>query len=200
MILIYKAAVKGDNMEWTDGTSKALSKLASLLNKEEKGRHTGTEEYYADPHLYVMDMNTGAAVLIETDTENTKGKTHGRGYRKCAQVQQRIPSKFPQKKAMARLLSMAIRNFVPTDTDPAFYSAVVNKAIEDIAMMLTDDSQWSIEDEKHAPALNKAISKLMDMTLSTRAGDTLINVKVTPVDTAMMDVSAIKENKQEVVL
>jgi len=199
-MLIYKAAINGDTMEWTDGVGKALGKLASVLNKEEKGRHTDTEEYYADPHVYVMDMNTGAAVLIEVDTENTKGKTHGRGYRRCAQVQQRMPSKFPQKKVMSRLLSMAIRNFVPEDTDPAYYSVVVNKAIEDIAQMLTDDSEWSIEDEKHSPALNKAISKLMDMTLSTRAGDTLINIKVTPVDTAMMDVSAIKENKQEVVI
>ena len=65
--------------------------------------------------------------------------------------------------------------------------------------MLADDSQWNIEDEKHAPALNKAISKLMDMTLSTRAGDTLINVSITPVESAMMDISAIMQNKKELV-
>jgi hypothetical protein len=189
-----------NDMEWTDGVGKALGKLASVLNKEEKGRHADTEDYYADPHVYVMDMNTGAAVLLEVDTENAKGKTHGRGYRRCAQVQQRMPSKFPQKKVMSRLLSMAIRNFVPEDTDPAYYSVVVNKAIEDIAQMLTDDSEWNVDDEKHSPALNKAISKLMDMTLSNRAGDTLINIKVTPVETAMMDTSAIVENKQEVVI
>jgi photosystem II stability/assembly factor-like uncharacterized protein len=39
----------------------------------------------------------------------------------------------------------------------------------------------------------------MDETLSTRAGDTLLNVKVTEIETAMMDVSAIKENKKVVV-
>ncbi len=93
---------------------------------------------------------------------------------------------------------MAIRNFVPTDTDPTHYSVVVENAIKDIAAMLANDSEWNIEEEKHAPALNKAISKLMDKTLSTRAGDTLLNVKVTEIETAMMDVSAIKENKKVV--
>jgi len=195
--LIYKATMNGDNMEWTDGTGKALSKLGSELSKSEKDKRDPEVEYYADPQLYVMDLNTGAAVLIETDTNNTRGKTHGRGYRKCAQVEQRMPAKFPQKKAITRLLAMAIRNFVPTDTDPTFYSVVVENAIKDIAAMLTNDSEWNIEEEKHAPALNKAISKLMDETLSTRAGDTLLNVKVTEIETAMMDVSAIKENKKD---
>ena len=198
--LIYKATVKGDNMEWTDGTGKALSKFASELTKQEKNKRDPKQEYYADPHLYVMDLKTGAGMLIETDFENTSGKTHGRGYRKCAEVQQRMPAKFPQKNVMARLLAMAIRNFVPTDTDPAYYSVVVENAIDDIAKMLTDDSEWSIEEEKHAPALKKAIDKLMDETISTRAGDTLLNVMFTEVETAMMDVSAIKENKKEVVL
>lgn len=195
--MIYKATMNGDNMEWTDGTGKALSKLGSELSKSEKDKRDPEVEYYADPQLYVMDLNTGAAVLIETDTNNTRGKTHGRGYRKCAQVEQRMPAKFPQKKAITRLLAMAIRNFVPTDTDPTFYSVVVENAIKDIAAMLTNDSEWNIEEEKHAPALNKAISKLMDETLSTRAGDTLLNVKVTEIETAMMDVSAIKENKKD---
>lgn len=197
--MIYKATMNGDNMEWTDGTGKALSKLGSELSKSEKDKRDPKVEYYADPQLYVMDLNTGAAVLIESDTDNTKGKTHGRGYRKCAQVQQRMPAKFPQKKVITRLLAMAIRNFVPTDTDPTFYSVVVENAIKDIAAMLANDSEWSIEEEKHAPALNKAISKLMDETLSTRAGDTLLNVKVTEIETAMMDVSSIKENKKVVV-
>ena len=184
-------------MEWTDGVAKALRKLATEIDKVEKGRHEPTEDYYSDPRVYVMDMDTGAAVLIETDTQEG-GKTHGRGYRRCPEVSQRISAKFPQKKVMSRLLSMAIRNFVPGDTDPAYYSVVVNKAIDDIALMLADDSQWNIEDEKHAPALNKAIGKLMDMTLSTRAGDTLINVIITPIETAMMDTSAIMESKKEV--
>ena len=65
--LIYKATVEGDNMEWTDGTGKALSKFASELTKQEKNRRDSKEEYYADPHLYVMDLKTGAATLIETD-------------------------------------------------------------------------------------------------------------------------------------
>ena len=186
-------------MEWTDGVAKALRKLATEIDKAEKGRHNSTEDYYSDPHVYVMDMDTGAAVLIETDTQVEGGKTHGRGYRRCPEVSQRMASKFPQKKVMSRLLSMAIRNFVPEDTDPAYYSVVVNKAIDDIALMLADDSQWNMADEKHAPALNKAISKLMDMTLSTRAGDTLINVSITPVETAMMDTSAIMQNKKELV-
>jgi len=185
-------------MEWNNGTGKALQKFGAQLSKEEKSRHEGTEDYFADPRLFVMDMDSGAAVLIEPDRENEDGKTKGRGYRRCSQVQQRIPAKFPQKKVMGRLLSMAIRNFVPKDTDPSHYSVVVESAIKDIAEALTDDSKWTIEDEKHAPALSKAIGQLMDMTLSTRSGDTLLNVTVTPVETAMMDTSAIVKNKQEV--
>lgn len=186
-------------MEWNDGTGKALQKFGAQLSKEEKSRHEGGEDYFADPRLFVMDMDSGAAVLIEPNRENEDGKTKGRGYRRCAQVQQRIPAKFPQKKVMGRLLSMAIRNFVPKDTDPSHYSVVVERAIKDIAAALTDDAKWNVEDEKHAPALNKAISELMDMTLSTRAGDTLINVTITPVETAMMDTSNILRQKKHVI-
>lgn len=185
-------------MEWTDGVAKALRKLATEIDKVEKGRHEPTEDYYSDPRVYVMDMDTGAAVLIETE-EHEGGKTHGRGYRRCPQVSQRIAAKMPQKKVMGRLLSMCIRNFVPEDTDPAIYSRVVNKAIDDIAEMLADDSKWTVEDDKFSAALDSAIKSLMDLTLSTRAGDTLLNVSITPIETAMMDTSAIMENKKELV-
>jgi len=184
-------------MPWTDGVGKALKKLGAEIEKREKALRLPDEDYYADPHLMVMDLNSGTTVIIQTEP-HSGGKTHGHGYRRCASVEQRILRALPVKRIIRRLLRMAIRNFVPTDTDPAYYSVVVENAIDDIAKMLTDDSEWSIEEEKHAPALKKAIDKLMDETISTRAGDTLLNVMFTEVETAMMDVSAIMENKKEV--
>ena len=103
-------------MEWTDGTAKALKVAASQIQKAEANRHDKYEDYYSDPQLMLTDLLTGSTVMLTTEPHQG-GKTHGRGYRRCAAVDQRIARKLPQKRIMRRLLSMAIRNFVPTDAD-----------------------------------------------------------------------------------
>ena len=181
---------QASEMEWTDGTAKSLKVLASAIEKQEKGRHTSDEDYYSNPELMVMDMLTGSTVMLQTEP-HTGGKTHGNGYRRCSAVTQRIPAKMKTKKMIGRLLKMSIRNFVLVDASSDEYSVVVAKAIKDIAAMLTDDSTWSVEDDKYADALQAAISDLMELTTSVRAGDSLLKVEAIPMSTAHMDVSKI---------
>ena len=50
-------------MEWTDGTAKALKKLASAIERQAKSRHTPDEDYYSNPELMVLDMLTGSTVM-----------------------------------------------------------------------------------------------------------------------------------------
>lgn len=176
-------------MDWTDGVAKSLRSLATQIEKVERSRHTPEENYYSDPNVIVTDITTGSTVILQTE-EHKGGKTHGRGYRRCSAVEQRIPSKLPQKKIIKRLLKIAIRNFVPADASPDEYSVVVKKAINDIAKMIVSDEE---DDNKHDAALQAALSDLMDMTVSKRAGDSLLKVEAIPLLNAIMDVSAIKE-------
>tara|TARA_B110001452_G_scaffold262705_1_gene263088 strand:- start:411 stop:995 length:585 start_codon:yes stop_codon:yes gene_type:complete len=172
--------------EWTDGIAKVLKTIATPIGAQEKERHNADEDYYADPQLYIQDLVTGASVMITTDTSNTTGKTGGNGYRSCSAVTQRMTSKLPTKKIVGRLVSMMVRNFVPVDASPEVYSTMVAKFIDDTAKEIANESKWSPDDTKHADAVNKAISDLLEHTVSTRAGDTLLNVKATPM-TAMIE-------------
>jgi len=181
-------------MEWTDGTAKALKVVASQIEKREKNSHHKDEDYYSNPQVMVTDMLTGSTVMLVPEP-HTGGKTHGNGYRRCAAVEQRIPRKLPMKRIMRRLLSMAIRNFVPTDADADVMSPVVKKALKDIAAIITDDT---VEDDtKHEAALNEALEKILGHTMSTRAGDTLLKMQAIPLSTAHMDVSAISAEVKE---
>lgn len=183
-----------NEMEWTDGTAKALKVAAAQIEKREKARHDKHEDYFADPQLMLMDMLTGSTVMLTTEP-HSGGKTHGRGYRRCAAVEQRIARKLPTKRIMRRLLRMAIRNFVPADANPDEMSPVVKKALKDIAAIIADDN---IEDnDKHEAALDAALEEILGHTMSTRAGDTLLKMQAIPLTTAHMDVSAIRAEVTE---
>ena len=179
--------------EWTDGVAKILKSVATPILKMEKERHDNNEDYYADPQVYIQDLVTGASVMITTDVLKTTGKTNGRGYRSCSAVTQRMTSKLPTKKIVGRLVSMMVRNFVPKDASPEVYSTMVAKFIEDTAKEITNESKWSPDDAKYADAVNKAISDLLEHTVSTRAGDTLLNVKAVPMNALVELTSPIKE-------
>jgi len=172
--------------EWNDGIAKVLKTIAGPIAKQEKERHNADEDYYADPQLYIQDLVTGASLMIKPDVLKTTGKTNGHGYRSCSAVTQRMTSKLPTKKIVGRLVSMMVRNFVPVDANPEVYSTMVAKFIDDTAKEIANESKWSPDDTKHADAVNKAISDLLEHTVSTRAGDTLLNVKATPM-TAMIE-------------
>ena len=154
--------------EWNDGIAKVLKTIAGPIAKQEKERHNADEDYYADPQLYIQDLVTGA-------------------------VTQRMTAKLPTKKIVGRLVSMMVRNFVPKDASPEVYSTMVAKFIEDTAKEITNESKWSPDDAKYADAVNNAISDLLEHTVSTRAGDTLLNVKAVPMNAMVELTSPIKE-------
>jgi hypothetical protein len=178
-------------LEWTDGVGKALSSLGSAISKAERAKRDDGEDYFADPHLLVQDLTTGTTVLLRTE-EHEGGKTQGRGYRRCSSVTQRIHVSIPTKKVMSRLLAMAIRNFVPKDSDAATVGPVVQKAVDDIAAIILDESEWDTTTADHAPALNAALNQILGTTERKRAGDTLLKVEAIPMSTAVMDIDALQ--------
>ena len=168
--------------EWTDGVGKTLKTIGALIEKKERASHDVDDDYVSDPQILIKDLKTGSELFIMTgDVEG--GKTLGHGYRKCKSVVQTVRSKLPTKKIIGRLMSLVIRNFVPTDAPEEQYSAMVGNAIEEVARSLADDEQWDDNVEDYGPAVSKAISDLLEHTTTRRAGDSLLNVKVAPLVT-----------------
>tara|TARA_A100001201_G_scaffold9938_5_gene14434 strand:- start:17481 stop:18107 length:627 start_codon:yes stop_codon:yes gene_type:complete len=185
-----------EEMNWTDGSGTALKKAGALLSKIEKDMHSPDEDYYADPHLLIVDMRTGASLTVGTEVKET-GKTNGHGYRRCKQVRQRVTAKLPTKKIMSRLLKIAIRNFVPKDAPEDEYSTVVKKAIDDIAKEMADESNWDAADDKYATAITAAVGDILGETWSMRAGDTCTSFAIEPAGTTELDFSKLQRKEEE---
>jgi len=188
-----------NEQEWTDGAGSALQKAGSALKKAEKERHDADEDYYSNPRILVMDLDSGASMILRTSRDGNS-KTKGYGYRRCSAVKQRITAKLPTKKIIARLARMAIRSFVPTDAPPEQVSVVVKSAIEDIAAQIANEEGWSAEDDKYGVAVTNAVNELMGHTWTTRAGDSLVSMEAIPVAMAELDVEAMNEWMDEVVV
>jgi len=179
-----------DEQTWTDGAGKALSKVASMLTKEEKDRHRNDEEYFSNPRMYVQDLNTGASVIVTTDGDNTGGKTQGHGYRKCSSVRQRIPHKVSPKLQMSVLLDMIVGILVPNEEDRigplgvAAYNRIAKAVID---AQNADD--WMRDNGKNISQVKEIIERVSDMTWTERSGDSLLNVKIIPLNNADMKTS-----------
>ena len=183
-------------MNWTDGTGSALQKAGAILKKSERASHDDGEDYFSNPRLFVMDLDTGSQCIIRTKPHEGE-KTQGHGYRRCASVRQRIAAKLPMKKVMGRLLRMTVRSFVPKDAPADQISVVTRKAIDDIAAEIADDSKWSIEDDKYGNAVTSAISEILGNTWSERAGDTVTCLEAVPVPMAVMNTEMMKSMEEE---
>jgi len=186
--------------EWTDGVGSALQKAGAILKKSERDEHDADENYYSNPNVLVMDLNTGSSFVIRTKRTDEAGKTKGYGYRKCPSVKQRITAKLPTKKIIARLTRIAIRSFVPKDAPPERVSVVVKKAINDIAADIADDGKWNTADDKYGTAVTKAVSEVLGHTWSTRAGDSLTCLEAVPAPFVEMDTEAVKTMAEKVVV
>lgn len=172
------------NDEWTDGSGKALSKIASILTKKEKAIHDNDEEYFSNPRLYIQDMNTGASVIITTDKDNVGGKTQGHGYRKCSSVRQRVPHKVSPKLQMSVLLDMIVGMLVPNEEDRIgpLGIAAYNRIAEAV-MNAQNADDWMKNNGKNITHVKDIIERLSDMTWTERSGDSLLNVKIIPLHT-----------------
>jgi|TARA_R110000803_G_scaffold103264_7_gene171376 histone H3/H4 len=188
-----------NEMDWTDGAGASLQKVGGILKKAEKERHDANEDYFSNPRILVMDLDTGSSFVIRTKHEEG-GKTKGYGYRRCSSVRQRITAKLPTKKIIARLVRMAIRSFVPKDAPSEQYSVVVQKAIEDIAAEIADDSKWEASDDKYGSAVTAAVTDILGHTWTDRAGDSITCIEAIPAPFVVMDIEAVKEMAERVVV
>ena len=64
---------QASEMEWTDGTAKALKKLASAIEKQEKDRHTPDEDYYSNPELPPAEIHTIPFYKFFSSGKSTSG-------------------------------------------------------------------------------------------------------------------------------
>jgi len=196
-------------LPWTDGAGKVLSKLAAVIHKQEMTRADRDSDSFSDPLLVVQDLRTGTTVMLATKPHEG-GKTHGHGYRRCPDVEQRIPHKVPPGLQMGVLIDMLVRMMVPKDAPDDEVGPLVEAAINRIAEAMEEAREQTINTDKelathwkeryakHKPAVEAAISRLKDMTLSTRAGDTLVQVEGIPIEMALMDASVLLEQHEEV--
>lgn len=182
-----------DEKIWTDGSGKALTKVASMLTKKENKEHSMEEEYYSDPRLYVQDLNTGSAIMVVPE-EHEGGKTHGRGYRKCKSVRQRIPHKVSPKLQVAVLLDMLVTQLVPKGEDRI--SPLAEAAYRRIAEAMLEAQEanvWLKENAKHSSKVNEMIERIQEMTWVERKGDSLLKVEIITLDDGIMNEEQLSE-------
>lgn len=195
---------QAEELDWSDGTGKALSKLGSIISKQEKNRHDIDDDYRADPAVLITDLNTGASVVLQTEPHKG-GKTDGHGYRKCKSVRQRIPHKVPPTLQANVMLDMLVKQFVPDDAPAdqvgplaeAAYRRIADAILEAQEKCLDTDKElaahWKEHYSKHGERVSEVVQRIKDMTWVTRAGDTLLKVEAIPCEMATIDVSQMKE-------
>lgn len=183
--------------EFSDGCGKALKKLGALLEKAENDRREPDEDYFADPNLCVIDLTTGETIII-SPADNHGGKTQGRGYRKCAQVEQRIPHRVPPSLQMAVVLDM----LVPMLSGGNRVGPLAQAAYDRIAQAMVEAQQtddWLKENGKHVKAVKEILSKIQDMTWTTRKGDSLLNVEFISIEGAELNLEAVTQITEAVI-
>jgi len=180
---------------WTDGSGKALSRVATILTKEENTRHDISVEYFSNPRLYVQDLNTGAALMVVPE-EHEGGKTKGFGYRKCRSVNQRITHKVPPKLQLAILLDMIMKTLVPEGEDRA--GPLAEAAYKRIAEAMIEAQQaddWLQKKAKHSVRVNEMIERIHNMTWTERKGDSLLKVEIIALENAELKIEELEKIK-----
>ena len=190
-------------MEWTDGVGKALATLGAEITKAEKTRHADDEEYFSDPSLMVMDMDTGSTVMIQTEP-HTGGRTKGRGYRKEAGWEQTIPMKVPLTLQRNILLDMLVGMLVPKGSDEAgplgkaAYARIAEALKEGLEMSISTDKDlakhWKDKYAKHAKLVDEISAQINELTLTKMTGRQQIRVEAVPVTNAILNPELVGES------
>tara|TARA_R110002051_G_scaffold42888_1_gene87566 strand:- start:1595 stop:2215 length:621 start_codon:yes stop_codon:yes gene_type:complete len=189
------------DMDWTDGAGKVLAALGGILSKAEKEKHDAAEVYTSNPSLMVIDLETGATALLETEPHEG-GRTQGQGYKKEAAYDQRIPMKVPMSLQRNILLDMIVSMLVPKDSEQM--GPLGNAAYERIAQALKDGLEHSISTDgdlakywkeryaNHADLVTQLSEQINDMTLTTVTGKAFCKMSATPLTDVELDIDAIR--------
>tara|TARA_Y100000004_G_scaffold130783_1_gene147487 strand:+ start:7442 stop:8065 length:624 start_codon:yes stop_codon:yes gene_type:complete len=187
---------EANNVEWTDGAGKVLSTLGALLSKAEKASNPDDVTYTSDPRLMVMDLETGATVLLETEP-HTGGRTKGHGYVKEAGFEQNIPMKVPLTLQRNILLDMIVGMLVPAGSDEAgplakaAYTRIAEALKEGLENNINTDEDlakyWKKKYAKHAKLVDEISAQINDMTKTKMTGAMLCKMQATAVTEAKLD-------------
>ena len=187
---------EANNVEWTDGAGKVLSTLGALLSKAEKASNPDDVTYTSDPRLMVMDLETGATVMVQTEP-HTGGRTQGHGYRKEAGWEQRIPMKVPLTLQRNILLDMIVGMLVPEGSDEAgplgkaAYTRIAEALKEGLENNINTDEDlakyWKKKYAKHAKLVDEISAQINDMTKTKMTGAMLCKMQATAVTEAKLD-------------
>ena len=90
-------------MNWTPGAGKTLRALGDALMNTEYESSDTTIETRASPRLMVVDMDTGATILLKP-IPHSGGKTKGDGYVRYPDYEQSNPQRVPPTLKVAILL------------------------------------------------------------------------------------------------
>jgi len=189
------------DLNWTDGAGKVLATLGGILSKAEKENHDASEMYTSDPSLMVVDLITGAAVVLETDPHDG-GRTHGHGYKKESAYEQRIPMKVPLNLQRNILLDMLVSMLVPKESDrmgplgKAAYERIANALKTGMEKSISTDGElakyWKERYANHADLVTELSEKINDMTVTTVTGKSLCKMRAVPITEAQLNTDAIE--------
>ena len=189
------------DMDWTDGTGKVLATLGGILSKAEKESHDAKEVYTSNPSLMVIDLETGATVMLETEPHDG-GRTQGQGYKKEAAYDQRIPMKVPMSLQRNILLDMIVSMLVPKESErmgplgKAAYERIAQAMKDGLEHSISADGDlakyWKERYANHADLVTELSEKINDMTLTTVTGKALCKMRAVPITEAQLDANAIE--------
>ena len=190
-------------MEWTDGSGKALATLGAAITKKEKEIRDDSEEYFSDPSLMVMDMLTGSTVMIQTEP-HIGGRTHGHGYKRERGFEQRLPMKVPLTLQRNILLDMVVGMLVPQGSDEAgplgqaAYTRIAEALKEGLDMSISTDKDlakhWKEKYAKHSKLVTDISERINNMTVTRMSGRQQIRVEAVPVTNAILNPELMGES------
>ena len=189
------------DMDWTDGAGKVLATLGGILSKAEKESHDADEVYTSNPSLMVIDLETGATALLETEPHEG-GRTQGQGYKKEAAYDQRIPMKVPMNLQRNILLDMIVSMLVPKESErigplgKAAYERIAQALKDGLELSISTDGDlaryWKSRYANHADLVTQLSEQINDMTVTTVTGKALCKMRAVPITEAQLNADALE--------
>ena len=182
-------------MNWTPGAGKTLRALGDALMNTEYESSDTTTETRASPRLMVVDMDTGATILLKP-IPHSGGKTKGDGYVRYPDYEQSNPQRVPPTLKVAILLDK-IAGMLGGRITQAVMREIAEAMSEANILRLSNDKatyqHWIDEHAKHPEELERILGEFRQMTVKNQKGDTLIQMKAIPHMVATADVRIMQD-------